>query len=77
MPLDLNLLRIILAVHDLVSVAAAAQVLDMSQLGLSTALQRTRTALKDLLFVRGTKRMEPTARTKGMLHQRRRRTELS
>src|SRR3954467_14363590 len=39
----------------------------MSQPGLSTALQRARTALGDPLFVRVAKGIEPTARTRGIV----------
>jgi len=67
MPLDLNLLRVVLAVHDHGGIAAAAHALDMSQPGLSAALQRARKALNDPLFLRGSKRMEPTERTRRML----------
>lgn len=67
MPLDLNLLRVILAVYDQGGIAAAAHALGMSQPGLSAALQRARKALNDPLFLRGSKRMEPTERTRRML----------
>ena len=62
--LDLNLLQVILAIHDAGSVMEAAKQLGMSQPGLSTALQRARTALGDPLFVRVAKGIEPTARTR-------------
>ncbi|WP_444814826.1 LysR family transcriptional regulator [Variovorax davisae] len=62
--LDLNLLQVILAIHDAGSVMEAAKQLGMSQPGLSTALQRARTALGDPLFVRVAKGFEPTARTR-------------
>ena len=67
MPLDLNLLRVILAVHDHGGIAAAAHALDMSQPGLSAAMQRARKALNDPLFLRGSRRMQPTERTRRML----------
>ena len=67
MPLDLNLLRVVLAVYDHGGIAAAANALDMSQPGLSAALQRARRALNDPLFLRGSRRMEPTERTRRML----------
>lgn len=62
--LDLNLLQVVLAIYDAGSVMGAAKQLGMSQPGLSTALQRARTALGDPLFVRLAKGIEPTARTR-------------
>ena len=67
MSLDLNLLRVILSVYDHGGIAAAAHALGMSQPGLSAALQRARNALNDPLFIRGSKRMEATERTRRML----------
>ncbi|MCL6468478.1 MAG: LysR family transcriptional regulator, partial [Ralstonia sp.] len=48
---DLNLLPILLALHDARSVSMAAQQLGMSQPGVSTALGKLRDAFDDPLFV--------------------------
>ncbi len=64
---DLNLLRVFLAVHDAGSVGGAAQALDMSQPGLSTALARLRKQLGDPLFLRGATGMEPTSRARSLV----------
>ena len=61
---DLQILRVVLAVFDAGSVGGAAKKLGMSQPGVSTALQRARIALSDPLFVRVANGMEPTARTR-------------
>jgi DNA-binding transcriptional LysR family regulator len=60
--LDLNLLPILVALHDERSVSVAAQRLGMSQPGLSTALARLRDTFADPLFVRTSRGMEPTPR---------------
>lgn len=59
---DLNLLRIVVAIHDAGSVSAAAQRLDISQPAASAALKRLREALGDPLFVKVAGGMEPTPR---------------
>lgn len=64
--LDLNLLRVFLAVYDAKSVGGAAQALNMSQPGLSTALSRLRRQLGDPLFLRSATGMEPTSRARGL-----------
>lgn len=61
--LDLNLLRLLLAVHDAGSVSLAAHKLGLSQPAASNALARLRNALGDPLFVRGKSGMVPTAYT--------------
>ncbi len=63
---DLNLLRVFLAVYDTRSVGGAAQALNMSQPGLSTALARLRKQLGDPLFLRGASGMEPTSRARSL-----------
>ncbi|MDR6860745.1 LysR family transcriptional regulator [Variovorax guangxiensis] len=60
--MDLNLLRVFLAVYEARSVGGAAHALGMSQPGLSTALARLRKQLGDPLFLRGASGMEPTSR---------------
>jgi DNA-binding transcriptional LysR family regulator len=63
---DLNLLRVFLAVYEARSVGGAAQALNMSQPGLSTALARLRKQLGDPLFLRGATGMEPTSRARSL-----------
>lgn len=58
---DLNLLRVLLAVHATRSVSKAAQQLCMTQSAISNALRRLRSQLGDPLFVRGQGQMQPTA----------------
>lgn len=60
--LDLNLLRVLVALHQTKSVSAAAERLGLSQPATSLALQRLRKALDDPLFVRTPSGMLPTAR---------------
>jgi DNA-binding transcriptional LysR family regulator len=67
MSLDLNLLRILLAVYETKNAGAAAHRLGMSQPGLSGALKRARFALGDPLFLRTARGMEPTARTRELV----------
>ncbi|AXV73340.1 LysR family transcriptional regulator [Ralstonia nicotianae] len=64
---DLNLLPILLALHDARSVSMAAQQLGMSQPGVSTALAKLRTAFGDPLFVRTSRGMEPTPRALALI----------
>lgn len=64
MELNIRLLKVFAAVFETRSVGQAAQRLQMSQPGLSTALARLRTALKDPLFFRSSTGMEPTARAR-------------
>jgi DNA-binding transcriptional LysR family regulator len=58
---DLNLLRILVAVHECQTVTAAASRLNMSQPTVSQALSRLRDLTGDTLFVRGPQGMSPTA----------------
>lgn len=58
---DLNLLRILLAVHEEGNVTAAARVLGISQPAASAALGRLRQSLEDPLFVRSGSTMTATA----------------
>lgn len=58
---DLNLLRVLLAVHSTRSVSKAAQQLFMTQSAISNALRRLRAQLNDQLFVRSKAGMQPTA----------------
>jgi DNA-binding transcriptional LysR family regulator len=67
MSLDLNLLRILLAVYETKNAGAVAHRLGMSQPGLSGALKRARIALGDPLFLRTVGGMEPTARTRELI----------
>lgn len=64
--MDLNLLRVFLAVYDAGSVGGAAHALGMSQPGLSTALARLRKQLGDPLFLRAASGMEPTDRARDL-----------
>jgi len=67
MKTDLNLLRILLAVHETGSVTAAAARLDISQPAASAALGRLRRVLGDPLFVRRGLRMHATPLAQGIL----------
>jgi DNA-binding transcriptional LysR family regulator len=60
--LDLNLLRVLLALHETGSVSQTAERLGLSQPATSLALQRLRRALSDPLFVRTSNGMLPTSR---------------
>ncbi len=62
--LNLQAMKIFLAVHDLRSVGAAARTLGMSQSGLSSVLARLRRDLGDTLFVSTSAGMQPTSRAK-------------
>lgn len=65
--LDLNLLRVLVALDKARSVTRAAELLDMSQSGFSTALMRLRQQFGDELFIRTGGSMQPTARARRML----------
>lgn len=58
---DLNLLRILVAIHECQTVTGAASRLNMSQPTVSQALSRLRDITGDLLFLRGPQGMLPTA----------------
>ena len=62
--LNLQLMKIFLAVLEHRSVGAAASSLGMSQSGLSTALARLRSTLGDALFISTASGMQPTTRAK-------------
>lgn len=64
---DLNSLRVLVALEETRNVSRAADLLDMSQSGFSTALARLRKRLNDDLFVRIPGGMEPTARAMTMV----------
>lgn len=64
---DLNLLRVLVALDGSRSVTRAADALDMSQSGFSTALARLRQQFGDALFVRTPLGMEPTPRARRMI----------
>ena len=59
---DLNLLRVLVALDGTRSVTRAAEQLEMSQSGFSTALARLRRQFDNELFVRTAQGMKPTAR---------------
>lgn len=58
--LDLNLLRVLVAIHQSGSVTAAGQALSLSQPATSNALARLREAFGDALFVRSSHGLRPT-----------------
>jgi DNA-binding transcriptional LysR family regulator len=58
--LDLNLLRVLAAIHRTRSVTQAGKVLSLSQSATSNALARLRDFFKDELFVRSTGGLQPT-----------------
>ena len=62
MEYDLNLLRVLAALAQTRRVTAAADLLGMTQPGVSNALRRLRAAYDDPLFVRTARGMEPTSR---------------
>ncbi len=68
---DLNLLRVLLAIHDCGNVTAAAKRLGMSQPAASAALSRLRHSLGDPLFVRSGTAMEPTPRARSIVDRTR------
>jgi DNA-binding transcriptional LysR family regulator len=59
---DLNLLPIVVALYDELSVSRAAQQMGMSQPAVSKALRRLRATFDDQLFVRGPSGIVPTPR---------------
>ena len=59
---DLNSLKILIALEKARNVSRAAELMNMSQSGFSTALARLRVRLGDELFVRIPGGMEPTSR---------------
>ncbi|HTM02073.1 MAG TPA: LysR family transcriptional regulator [Vicinamibacterales bacterium] len=65
--LDLNLLPIVVALYDELSVSRAAQRLGMSQPGVSRALRRLREVFDDPLFVRRPNGIAPTPRAHALV----------
>lgn len=65
--IDLNLLRVLCAVHAAKSVSKAAEELGMTQSGVSNALRRLRSSLADPLFVRCAEGMQATARAQELI----------
>ncbi|MCG6903632.1 MAG: LysR family transcriptional regulator [Rhodobacter sp.] len=61
--IDLNLLSLLIEIHDCGSVSQAGRKLGLSQPASSNALARLRQSLGEPLFVRGKNRMLPTAFT--------------
>jgi DNA-binding transcriptional LysR family regulator len=64
---DLNLLPIVVALYDELSVSRAARQLGMSQPAVSKALRRLRETFDDALFVRGPSGIVPTPRAHAMV----------
>ena len=65
---DLNLLPIIVALYDELSVSAAGRRLGMSQPSVSKALRRLRETFDDPLFVRGPSGLVPTPRAHSIVN---------
>src|SRR5262245_48620494 len=65
--LDLNLLPVIVALHEHRSVSRAARALGMSQPAVSTALAKLRRAFGDPLYVKTSRGMEPTPRADSLV----------
>lgn len=71
MKLDLNLLRVLVAIYETRNISAAANVLKVSQPAASAALARLRHAFNDPLFIRSPIGMEPTPRTQSIIEKTR------
>jgi DNA-binding transcriptional LysR family regulator len=65
--LDLNLLLIVFALYDELSVSRAAQALGMSQPAVSMALRKLRTTFNDPLFIRAPSGVTPTPRAHALV----------
>jgi DNA-binding transcriptional LysR family regulator len=65
--LDLNLLPVIVALHEHRNVSRAARALGMSQPAVSTALGKLRRAFDDPLYVKTSRGMEPTPRAESLV----------
>lgn len=65
--IDLNLLRVLCAVHATRSASKAAEELGMTQSGVSNALRRLRISFSDPLFVRCADGMQATARAQELI----------
>lgn len=59
--IDINLYPVFIAIYDFRSITLAARALCITQSALSHALKRLRLALKDELFIRQGRQMQPTA----------------
>lgn len=68
---DLNLLPILVALYDELSVSAAGRKLGMSQPSVSKALRRLRESFDDQLFVRGPSGLVPTPRAHAIVRSAR------
>ncbi|MEQ8655816.1 MAG: LysR family transcriptional regulator [Hyphomicrobiales bacterium] len=66
---DLNLFKVLQALHEERSVTKAAKSLGLSQPAVSHALNRLRSLLADELFVRTPTEMRPTARCQSIVQQ--------
>ncbi|MBB3174163.1 DNA-binding transcriptional LysR family regulator [Endobacter medicaginis] len=69
---DLNLYRVLDAIHETGGVTAAARALNLTQPAISHALARLRVAFDDPLFVRQGNHLIPTARTEAVIGEVRR-----
>jgi DNA-binding transcriptional LysR family regulator len=67
--IDLNLLRVLCAVHATKSTSKAAVELGITQSGVSNALRRLRAAFSDPLFVRCAEGMQATARAQELIEK--------
>ncbi len=65
--IDLNLFRVLHAIHAYGGVSAAARALHLTQPAVTHALRRLRDLLGDPLFVRQGNRLLPTAKTRAMM----------
>ncbi|MDC6130834.1 LysR family transcriptional regulator, partial [Burkholderia gladioli] len=65
--LDLNLFRVLDAIHSHGGISAAARTLHLTQPAVTHALNRLRAHFDDPLFVRQGNRMTPTERTRAMI----------
>jgi DNA-binding transcriptional LysR family regulator len=68
---DLNLLPIVIALYDELSVSRAARQMGMSQPAVSKALRRLRATFDDQLFVRGPSGIVPTPRAHAIVRMAR------
>lgn len=67
--IDLNLFRVLDAIHTHGGISAAARALHLSQPAISHALNRLREQFGDPLFVRQGNQMQPTERTRRVMAQ--------
>ena len=66
-PIDLNLFRVLDAIHRAGGISAAARALNLTQPAVTHALNRLRAALDDPLFVRQGNHVIPTERTEAII----------